>query len=92
METEDNRNKFRDKIATVNEDGKRVWIYPKKPKGKIYQWRKIVSYVLLAFLFLSPFIKVSGEQMVLLNFIQRKFVFFGAVFHPHDFHLFAFTI
>lgn len=92
METEDNKDKFRDKIATVNEDGKRIWIYPKKPKGKIYQWRKVVSYVLLAFLFLSPFIKVSGEQLVLLNVIQRKFVFFGAVFHPHDLHLFAFTI
>lgn len=92
METQDNKDKFRDKIATVNEDGKRIWIYPKKPKGKIYQWRKVVSYVLLAFLFLSPFVKVSGEQLVLLNVIQRKFVFFGAVFHPHDFHLFAFTI
>lgn len=83
---------FRDKIATVNEDGKRIWVYPKKPKGKIYNWRKIVSYVLLAFLFLSPFVKVGGEQLVLLNVIERKFVFFGAVFHPHDFHLFAFTL
>lgn len=82
---------FRDRIATVNEDGKRVWVYPKKPKGKIYNWRKIVSYVLLAILFLSPFLKYKGEQIILLNILERKFVFFGAVFHPHDFHLFAFT-
>jgi len=24
---------FRDRIATINEKGKRVWIFPKKPKG-----------------------------------------------------------
>ncbi len=27
---------FRDHIATVDEKGKRIWIYPKKPKRKIY--------------------------------------------------------
>lgn len=27
---------FRDSIATVTEDGKRAWIYPKKPKGRYY--------------------------------------------------------
>lgn len=83
---------FRDRIATVNEDGKRVWVYPKKPKGKIYNWRKIVSYVLLSILFFAPFVKFKGEPIVLLNIIERKFVFFGAVFHPHDFHLFAFSM
>lgn len=92
MSNEEKNESYRDKIATVNSEGKRIWIFPKKPKGKIYEWRKIVSYVLLAFLFLSPFVKISGEQLVLLNFLERKFVFFGAVFHPHDFHLFAFTL
>ena len=27
---------FRDSIATINEEGKRSWVYPKKPKGKYY--------------------------------------------------------
>jgi hypothetical protein len=35
---------FRDRIATVNEKGKRVWIFPKKPFGSFYNKRKIVSY------------------------------------------------
>ena len=26
---------FRDTIATIDNQGKRVWIYPKKPKGKL---------------------------------------------------------
>ena len=45
---------FRDHISTVNEKGKRVWIFPKRPKGKWYSKRKIVSYFLLAFSFIAP--------------------------------------
>lgn len=44
---------------------------------------------MLLFLFGCPFIKLNGEQLVLLNFIERKFVFFGLIFTPQDFYLFA---
>ncbi|WP_293788128.1 cytochrome c oxidase accessory protein CcoG [uncultured Pedobacter sp.] len=64
-------------------------VYPKKPSGKLYTWRKWVSYVLFLFLFSCPFLKINGEQLVLLNFIERKFVFFGLIFTPQDFYLFA---
>ncbi|MFN0289778.1 cytochrome c oxidase accessory protein CcoG [Pedobacter helvus] len=67
----------------------RTFLYPKKPAGKLYNQRKLVSYVLLLFLFASPFIKLNGEQLVLLNFLERKFVFFGLIFTPQDFYLFA---
>lgn len=65
------------------------FIHPKKPSGKLYTYRKWVSYVLLVFLFSCPFLKFRGEQLVLLNFIERKFVFFGLIFTPQDFFLFA---
>ena len=58
----------------------RNFLYPKKPSGKLYAYRKWVSYVLLVFLFAAPFLKIKGEQWVLLNFIERKFVFFGLIF------------
>lgn len=67
----------------------RNFIYPKKPSGKLYTYRKWVSYILLLFLFACPFLKLNGEQLVLLNFIERKFVFFGLIFTPQDFYLFA---
>ncbi len=67
----------------------RNFIYPKKPSGKLYNYRKWVSYVLLIFLFGAPFLRLNGEQMVLLNFFERKFVFFGLIFTPQDFYLFA---
>jgi cytochrome c oxidase accessory protein FixG len=73
----------------TNKGKGRNFIYPKKPSGKLYTYRKWVSYVLLLFLFSSPFLKLNGEQMILLNFIERKFVFFGVIFTPQDFYLFA---
>ncbi len=80
---------YRDKIATVDEAGKRVWIYPKKPKGPYTNARTYVSWVLLAFLFGMPFIKVNGEPLLLFNVLERKFILFGVTFMPQDFHLFV---
>jgi len=79
--------KFRDSIATMDNEGKRAWIYPKKPEGRFYEWRKIVSYGLLAILFISPFIKINGNQFILLNVLERRFNLFGFPFWPQDFHL-----
>ncbi|WP_162052534.1 cytochrome c oxidase accessory protein CcoG [Pontibacter pamirensis] len=78
---------FRDHIATVDEEGKRVWVYPKKPKGKLYNYRKYVSYFLLTLLLAGPFIKINGLPLLMLNVVERKFVIFGVLFWPQDFFL-----
>ena len=36
---------FRDSISTITEDGKRNYIFPKKPSGPYYDKRKILSYL-----------------------------------------------
>ena len=43
-------------------------------------------------LFSFPHIKVNGEQLLLFNIIDRKFVLFGKVFWPQDMFLFALAI
>src|SRR3989339_70341 len=83
---------FRDSLATVTQEGKRKWIFPKKPSGKFYTARSILSVFLLAFLFGAPFIKIGGHPLLLLNVIDRHFVIFGVPFGPHDLHLFALTM
>jgi len=83
-----NDQSFRDSIATVDKGGKRVWIYPKKPKGRFYNARTWVSLFLLAIFFAGPFIDVNGQPLLLLNFLERKFIIFGLAFWPQDFHLF----
>jgi polyferredoxin len=83
---------YRDHLATVDAQGKRVWLYPKKPSGKYYQWRTWVSIGFLLAFFTLPFIKVNGEQILLFNVLERKFILFGLVFTPQDFHLFVLAL
>jgi len=89
MVTNKEDDSYRDHLATIGEDGKRVWVYPKKPKGKFYNKRKIVGYTLLAILFIMPYIKIKGEAFLLFNLAERKFVIFGQIFWPQDFYIFA---
>ncbi|WP_109829881.1 cytochrome c oxidase accessory protein CcoG [Reichenbachiella versicolor] len=90
METQfEYEEEYRDSISTVDEEGKRVWIYPKKPKGAFHKKRVIVTALLLSLLFLGPFLKVGGQPLLLLNFFERKFIILGLPFWPQDFFLLA---
>lgn len=80
---------FRDSVATISKQGKRNYIHPKKPKGKLYNKRTISSIVYLMLFFSLPFIKIAGEPFFMLNVLERKFIFFGQIFGPQDFFIFA---
>lgn len=86
------QDEFRDSIATVDEEGKRIWIYPKKPSGRYHNWRILVTVVLLSILFTGPFIKIAGQPFLLLNIFERKFVILGQAFWPQDFVLLAIVL
>jgi cytochrome c oxidase accessory protein FixG len=83
---------FRDSIATVDAQGKRLWIYPRKPSGRLHQWRVAVTAILLSLLFAGPFLKINGQPVLLLNVFERKFVILGQAFWPQDFVLLAITL
>ncbi|KGO79148.1 cytochrome C oxidase [Flavobacterium beibuense F44-8] len=83
---------FRDRIGTIDQEGKRSWVYPKKPSGKLYRYRKLVSYFLLLFLFAAPFVKINGNQFLMFNVLERRFNIFGFPFWPQDFHLFVISM
>ncbi|MEP0710386.1 cytochrome c oxidase accessory protein CcoG [Algoriphagus sp.] len=87
-----NPETFRDSLATVQDDGKRNWVYPKKVKGFFYRYRTYLSWFLLAILFAGPFIKVDGRPWLLFNIFERKFIIFGAVFWPQDTYLLIFLL
>ena len=36
---------FRDSVATISKEGKRNYITPQQPKGKLYNLRSYFSYV-----------------------------------------------
>lgn len=83
----EDHERFRAELASIRPDGRRRWIYARKPKGRFTRMRTAVSIVLLAFLMLAPYVKVGGHQFMLMNIIERKFVFFGVPFWPSDFYL-----
>lgn len=83
---------FRDSISTIDKSGKRAFIFPKIPVGKFYEKRKLLSYVLLAFLLSAPFIKINGNQFLMFNVLERRFNIFSFPFWPQDFHLFVISM
>jgi len=90
MEKENKRDEsFRDSIATIDQEGKRKYVFPKKPKGELFNYRLIVSWILLAIFFITPFIKVNGDPLFLFDVINRRFILFGQIFWPQDSYLFA---
>ncbi|MBX2901710.1 MAG: cytochrome c oxidase accessory protein CcoG [Cyclobacteriaceae bacterium] len=83
---------FRDTLATVDEKGKRVWIYPKKPAGYYHNLRRAVTVFLLTLFFAGPFLHWQGRPFLLFNIFERRFILFGQVFWPQDFFLLALTL
>ncbi len=80
---------FRDHIGTIDEQGKRRWIYAQKPKGPLYNLRTVTSFLSLVLFFGLPFMRLNGDPVFMLNVIQGKFILFGSIFWPQDFFLFG---
>jgi cytochrome c oxidase accessory protein FixG len=82
---------FRDSLTTVDSQGKRKWVYAKKPAGAYFNRRRILATLLLLIFYVGPFIKINGEPIMLFNIMERKFIIFGVIFWPQDFHLILLT-
>jgi len=78
---------YRDTLATLDEQGKRKWVYAYKPKGKFYSIRTYLSWFYFISFFGLPFIKVNGRPLFLLDVTEAKFILFGKVFWPQDFFI-----
>ena len=89
LETPYTQESFRDSVATISKEGKRNFINPKKPKGRLYNLRTLFSVFYLAVFFSLPFIKVHGEPLLMLNILERRFIIFGMIFWPQDFFIFG---
>lgn len=80
---------FRDSVATISKEGKRNWIYPTRPHGRLYDYRTALSLFYLGLFFSLPFIKVGGDPLFMFNILERKFILFGMIFWPQDFFIFG---
>ncbi len=80
---------FRDSVGTMEQSGKRKWVFPKKPQGKYTNYRTLVAIILLALFFAIPFIKINGNPFLLINILDRQFFIFGQPFFLQDFFILA---
>ncbi len=85
----DIKSSFRDKVATIDKKGKRVWIFAQQPKGRFYTLRTAFTAFYLLLFFGLPFLKYKGHPLFLINILERKFILFGQIFWPQDFFIFA---
>ena len=83
---------FRDHLATVDESGRRKWVFAQRPKGKWYRRRTVISGVFFALFFALPFVSVGGRPLFLFNIPAARFIIFGKVFWPQDFFIFGLTM
>jgi cytochrome c oxidase accessory protein FixG len=76
-------------LSTLEGDGSRRWLYPRLSTGKWWRRRRTLAYFLIVFFVLLPHLRFGGKPIVLLNIIERKFIFFGHTFLPSDTMLLA---
>lgn len=76
-------------LATLEESGRRRWIRPKLSPGKWWKRRRAVAWALIVLFALVPWTTFEGMPTILLDVVDRKFVFFGSVFRPTETLLFA---
>ncbi len=82
-------NDFRDHLSTSDQEGHRLWLYPRKPHGRFYRYRTWLSYLLIGVMFAGPFIRIHGNPLLMINVVERKFSVLGVLFWPQDNLVFA---
>jgi cytochrome c oxidase accessory protein FixG len=83
---------YRNHLATADREGHRLWIYPRKPKGRFTTARTYFSWLLLAVMFAGPFVRIHGNPLLLINIVERKFIILGNIFWPQDMVITAVTL
>ncbi|HXS19355.1 MAG TPA: cytochrome c oxidase accessory protein CcoG [Polyangiaceae bacterium] len=71
-------------LPTLNQDGSRLRIRPQLFRGATYKQRFWVAWGLMVLFVALPFVRVKGKPAILLDIVDRQFVFFGATFLATD--------
>jgi cytochrome c oxidase accessory protein FixG len=67
-------------------------LHPQKPIGQWHNRRIVFTVIVLTLLFVTPFIKLNGQPLLLFNVLERKFIIFGIFIGPQDYWLFGLTM
>ncbi len=75
-------------LSTLNVDGTRRWLRPRPSRGRWWDRRRVLAYVLMFVFFAIPYIRFQGKPLILLDLPRREFTLFGTTFLPTETLLF----
>jgi len=79
------------RLATTDETGRRVFLYPADVRGRYRRRRNIVQFFLIIFFLVLPWVRINGRQAVLLDIAHREFEIFGLSLRAHNAPLLVFV-
>ena len=71
-------------LSTLNADGTRRWMRPRRSGGRFWRARLAVAVALIAVFTALPWIRIAGKPPILLDVMQRQFTFLGTTFRPTE--------
>lgn len=78
--------------ASIDERGRRIAMHPAEVHGRYRTARTVVSGILLVIFLVLPWIRIAGQQAILLDIPRRRFAFFGLTFWAHDAPMLVFVL
>lgn len=70
-----------ERLATTDENGNRVYLYPEDVKGVWKDRRKNFYWFLIILYLVLPWFYIDGKPLLMLNLFKREFTFFGLTLH-----------
>lgn len=81
----------KDRLATTDESGRRVYLFPADVRGRFRRWRNYVQFALIVFFLVLPWIRIDGRQALLFDISNRHFEIFGLSLRAHNAPLLLFV-
>jgi cytochrome c oxidase accessory protein FixG len=81
-----------ERLATTDDKGRRVYLYPADVRGKLRQRRNWIQAGLILFFLILPWLQINGRQALLLDVSRRHFEIFGLTLRAHNAPLFFFVL
>lgn len=70
-----------ERLATTDENGKRVFLHPETVKGVWQKRRSVVYWLLIGLYLVLPWINVAGKPAIQVDIFNREFTFLGGTFY-----------
>lgn len=83
---------YRDRLETVDEQGRRIWVYADTVSGLWKKRRTIVASFLVVFYLAVPWIKIGGLPLFQLDFGNGRLILGGVIYWFHEFSAFLLLV